>query len=43
MIVAAAVIVALPVVLMIAFNDGDRADSRGRRVNHNWRGDRQET
>jgi hypothetical protein len=43
MLVAAAAIVVLPFVLMVVFNAGDRADSRGRRVNHNWRVRRQET
>ena len=43
MLVAAAVVLALPFVLMAAFNGGDRADSRGRRVNHGWYVRRQKT
>ena len=43
MIVVALVIVVLPFVLMVVFNAGNRADSRGRRVNHSWRVRRQET
>jgi hypothetical protein len=27
----------LPLVLMVAFNGADRADSRGRRTNRTWR------
>jgi hypothetical protein len=42
MLVAAAVILVLPLVLMVAFNGGNRADSRGRRINHTWRSRRQE-
>lgn len=42
MLVTAAVVVALPFVLMVVFNGGDRADSRGRRSNHTWRVRRQE-
>lgn len=30
-------IVVLPLVLMVAFNRGDLADSRGRRLSHRWR------
>lgn len=30
-------IVALPFVLMLAFNREDLADSRGRRLSHRWR------
>lgn len=43
MIVAAAVVVVLPLVLMVAFNGTNRADSRGRRINRTWRVRRQET
>ena len=32
----AVVVVALPFVLMFAFNGADRADSRGRRINRRW-------
>jgi ABC-type uncharacterized transport system YnjBCD permease subunit len=42
MIVAAGVIVVLPFVLMVLFNAGNRADSRGRRVDHTWRARKQE-
>ena len=42
MIVAAGVIVVLPFVLMVAFNAGNRADSRGRRVDHTWRSRKQQ-
>ncbi|HWB71373.1 MAG TPA: hypothetical protein VG452_04080 [Egibacteraceae bacterium] len=31
-----AAVVALPVVLMVAFNGDDEADSRGRRVSRRW-------
>jgi hypothetical protein len=34
--VLAAIIVVLPIVLMIAFNHGDRTDARGRRTNTAW-------
>lgn len=37
MVVVAAVVVALPFVLMLAFNGRDRADSRGVRVDAGWR------
>lgn len=30
-------VAALPVVLMLAFNGRDRADSRGRRTDRTWR------
>lgn len=40
MVAVAAVIVVLPFVLMIAFNGPDRADSRGRRLSHEWRATR---
>jgi hypothetical protein len=30
------VLFALPFLLMYAFNDGDRADSRGRRISRRW-------
>lgn len=33
----AAAVVALPFVLMVLFNAGDRADSAGRRTNQRWR------
>ena len=32
----AGVVILLPVVLMIVFNGGNVADSRGRRVFHRW-------
>lgn len=41
MLALAVVIVALPFVLMTAFNRGDRADSRGRRTNRRWTSNRQ--
>ena len=34
--IIAAIVVLLPVVLMIAFNRDNVADSRGRRVFHRW-------
>jgi hypothetical protein len=37
MIVTAGVILVLPFVLMVLFNRADRADSRGRRIDHTWR------
>jgi hypothetical protein len=37
MLVTAALIVALPFVLLFAFNRGNTADSRGRRVSARWR------
>ena len=37
MVVITAVIVALPVVLMLAFNGTNEADSRGRRISRRWR------
>ncbi|GEM_PF-3589176 len=37
MLVLGAAIVLLPVVLMLAFHGGDRADARGRRVRRTWR------
>jgi len=36
MVAVAVVVVALPFVLMFAFNGADRADSRGRRINRRW-------
>ncbi len=36
MVVVAVVVVALPFVLMFAFNGEDRADSRGRRISRRW-------
>jgi hypothetical protein len=36
MLVVAAIVALLPIVLMIAFNGDDIADSRGRRVFHRW-------
>lgn len=41
MIVVAVVVVALPWVLMLAFQRRDVADARGRRVEHAWRVDQQ--
>lgn len=38
MVIIAAVVVALPVVLMFAFNRTDESDSRGRRISRRWRG-----
>jgi ABC-type tungstate transport system substrate-binding protein len=37
MIVLGTALVALPFVLMFAFNGLNRADSRGKRVNRQWR------
>ncbi len=37
MVIIAAVVVLLPVVLMVAFNGTDEADSRGRRISRRWR------
>ena len=37
MVVITAVVVLLPVVLMVAFNRTDEADSRGRRISRRWR------
>ena len=34
--IVATVIVILPVILMLAFNRGNVADSRGRRIFHRW-------
>lgn len=36
MVVVAVVVVALPFVLMYAFNGDDRSDSRGRRISSRW-------
>jgi hypothetical protein len=36
MAVIAIVVVALPVILMIAFNADNVSDSRGRRIFHHW-------
>ena len=36
MVLIAALVVALPVVLMLVFNRDDVADSRGRRIFHRW-------
>ena len=41
-VVVAGIVVVLPFVLMVAFNAGDRADSRGRRIDRTWRVRRQE-
>ncbi|WP_165492024.1 hypothetical protein [Egibacter rhizosphaerae] len=38
--VIAIVVVVLPAVLAVAFNGRDRADARGRRVDHRWRAPR---
>lgn len=35
--VIAAVVVVLPLVLMLAFNGVNEADSRGRRIDRRWR------
>ena len=35
--ILAAVIVALPILLMFAFNGRNEADSRGRRISRTWR------
>lgn len=37
MVVIAVVVVALPFVLMFAFNGANEADSRGRRISRRWR------
>ena len=37
MVIIAAVVLLLPVVLMLAFNGTDEADSRGRRISRRWR------
>ena len=37
MAVITAVVVLLPLVLMLAFNRTDEADSRGRRISRRWR------
>jgi len=37
MVVLGVAILLLPVVLMLAFHGGDRADARGRRVRRTWR------
>ena len=37
MVILAAIVVALPVVLMFVFNRTDEADSRGRRISRRWR------
>ena len=37
MAILAAVIIALPLVLMLAFNGRNEADSRGRRISRTWR------
>ena len=37
MAIIAAVVVALPVVLMLAFNGTNEADSQGRRISRRWR------
>jgi hypothetical protein len=42
MLVVAVLVVALPYLLMVAFNAGNRADSRGRRIDHAWRTRRQQ-
>ncbi len=36
MVAVTVVVVALPFVLMVAFNRDDRADSRGRRISSRW-------
>jgi hypothetical protein len=41
MIVTAIVVAVLPLVLMMAFNAGDRCDARGRRTNTRWTSSRQ--
>ncbi|HVM21361.1 MAG TPA: hypothetical protein VM307_15485 [Egibacteraceae bacterium] len=35
--ILAAIVVVLPLVLLLAFNRGDVADSRGRRISRRWR------
>jgi hypothetical protein len=42
MVLVALAIVLLPFLLMVGFNAGDRADSRGRRVDRTWRVRKQE-
>jgi hypothetical protein len=37
MVILAAVVVLLPVVLMVAFNRTNEADSSGRRISRRWR------
>lgn len=37
MVLITAVVVLLPLVLMVAFNRTDQADSRGRRISRRWR------
>ncbi len=37
MVTIAAIVVALPFVLMLALNGRDEADSRGRRISRRWR------
>lgn len=37
MAILAAIVVLLPVVLMVAFNGRNEADSRGRRISRAWR------
>ena len=37
MAIIAAVVIALPIVLMFAFNGTNQADSRGRRISRRWR------
>ena len=37
MAIIAAVVILLPVVLMLAFNGTNEADSRGRRISRRWR------
>ena len=36
MLVLSAIVVLLPILLMIAFNKGDEADARGRRISRRW-------
>ena len=36
MIILSAVVVALPFVLMVAFNGASEADARGRRISRRW-------
>ena len=37
MVILAAVVVALPVILMLVFNGRNEADSQGRRISRTWR------
>ena len=37
MVVLTAIVVLLPLVLMVAFNRTNEADSRGRRISRRWR------